>query len=303
MTCQEFQRKWNELLDAEAVASAAAGSAPLHSDRSLAVEEAEALLLAHAAECPGCRPVAARYQVLRQAIRVWRQPPAPPSDLVERILSTPDDLTPGTWRSATRQARGWWRDHQYQVKLVSGLAAAVLVCMTLPAVVNRIDRHFKRDVAVPVAQTADRDRHSVSHPRKTPDDPRDLNRALAEATSATLDLARLASEPAARISRDMLDVTAQGADPTREHTVGPTIASVGAQADAAGGWVSVPTLDPLAPDATASAVLEQVGDQLAAGVEPLSDTARHAFGFLLAPPRARADSRNAAPPSNGARSG
>ena len=56
--------------------------------------------------------------------------------------------------------------------------------------------------------------------------------------------------------------------------------------------VPVPSLEPLTPDASAaSAVLQQVGDRLSTGVQPLSSTARHAFGFLLGPPRDRTESR------------
>ena len=52
--------------------------------------------------------------------------------------------------------------------------------------------------------------------------------------------------------------------------------------DRSAAAVSVPSLDSLAPDtAAAGAMLQQVGDRLTNGVRPLSDTARHAFGFLL----------------------
>ncbi len=66
----------------------------------------------------------------------------------------------------------------------------------------------------------------------------------------------------------------------------------------------MPTLDPLGPDAAgASDVLQQVGDRLAAGVRPLSSTARHAFGFLLGPPPARAGANPGGSTSSGARRG
>jgi hypothetical protein len=93
--------------------------------------------------------------------------------------------------------------------------------------------------------------------------------ALSEATAATWDLARSASEPAARISRQVLDA-ATGPDRSPAQPASVVVA------------VSVPSLDSLAPDtAAAGAMLQQVGDHLTNGVRPLSNTARHAFGFLL----------------------
>ena len=102
--------------------------------------------------------------------------------------------------------------------------------------------------------------------------------------SATWDLARSASEPAARISREMLEATTRPAefesDPRSDGTVAgedhvPISRPMGLT-------VSVPSLAPFAPDpSAASAALQQVGDHLADGVRPLSDTARHAFGFLM----------------------
>ena len=103
--------------------------------------------------------------------------------------------------------------------------------------------------------------------------------ALADATAATWDLARSASEPAARISRQVLDAATEP-----EHDPGPAAALPAPIA----ATVSVPSLDSLAPDSAAAAtMLQQVGDRLATGVRPLSDTARHAFGFLLGPALAK----------------
>ena len=98
-----------------------------------------------------------------------------------------------------------------------------------------------------------------------------LNEALASATKATLDLARSASEPAARLSRQLLDASTE-----------PDIES----ASRSSSTVSVPSLDSFTPDSAAAvATIQQVGDRLASGVRPLSSTA----GLLLpagpAPPK------------------
>src|SRR4051812_34797349 len=70
MQCVDFEQIWNEQLDAREGASA----------------EVERALEAHAAGCPACRAVAARYQTLRQIVRVLDPPPAPPADFAGRFL-------------------------------------------------------------------------------------------------------------------------------------------------------------------------------------------------------------------------
>src|SRR5262249_15796690 len=83
-----------------------------------------------------------------------------------------------------------------------------------------------------------------------------LTSALAEATSATWDLARSASGPAARVGLQVLDAppVAQATPP------------------------SIPADDRPGP---ASQVLEGVGDRVNDEVGPLSVAARHAFGFII----------------------
>ncbi len=294
MTCRDFQRKWDELLDEDArlgVVPDGAENAPTDADGRRA-EESEAVLLAHAAGCPDCRPIAARYQVLRHAIRAWRRPPVPPADLVHRILATPVDPTHGTWEVAARRARRSWREHRSDIALVSGLAASVLVAALLGLTLHRVSREPMNRVGA-TTQTAQTELHAVKGSEKASDQSIAFNRALAEATSATWDLARSASEPAARISRDVLDATTQG-DPRPKEASGGDSSTVppGVMEGLASLSVSVPSLEPLAPDASsASAVLQQVGDRLSTGVQPLSSTARHAFGFLLGPPPDRTESR------------
>jgi hypothetical protein len=291
MTCRDFQRKWDELLDEDARRAGVTGGvekAPTDS-AGLRAEESEAVLLAHAAGCPDCRPIAARYQVLRHAIRAWRQPPVPPADLVDRILSTPAESMPGTWESGAVLGRRAWRHHRSNLAIASGLAASVLVAAFIGLALHRNSRDR---VATPT-QTARSDLHPVTVPGTAPDQSTTLDRALAEATSATWDLARSASEPAARISRDVLDATTQADPRPAEASRGAsTMVPAGTMEGLASLSVPMPLLEPLAPDASAaSAVIQQVGDRLSTGVQPLSSTARHAFGFLLGPPRDRTESR------------
>ena len=106
-------------------------------------------------------------------------------------------------------------------------------------------------------------------------DPGDLTEALADATSATWDLAREASAPAARVGRQVLDDAA--AIPGTPSALAMPVA--------------------VAP---APEVWQTVGDRLSAGVRPLSGTARRAFSFLLGPPP-DGDGRGAPPrPPHGA---
>ena len=86
---------------------------------------------------------------------------------------------------------------------------------------------------------------------------RPLSAALAEATSASWALARATSAPAARVGRDAIGEAAE--------LDLPTLAIVGPEAAAV-------------PGPPRAAV-----DAFPAGVRPLSGSARHAFGFLLAP--------------------
>src|SRR5262249_23315019 len=144
------------------------------------VEAAEARLLAHAAECPACRPISARYQTLRHAIPAWRRPPAPPADLVRRVLSASEDLTPLTATSAAPRARGSWFEHRARIKLLSGLAAACLVCFCLAIALNRIVRHQTKDRTQLVSQEVVRHPRSVTDLRETPNVPPALDRALAD---------------------------------------------------------------------------------------------------------------------------
>jgi hypothetical protein len=267
MTCRDFERMWNELLDSET----STGRADVNAGTAVrGMAEYEGALLEHAAGCAACARVSERYQVLRRALRVWGPPLAPPAGLADRILA--EFEAPTTTASAVSGSVKRKRLWQTAAGVAAIAAAAVVVALALPAVNQSMKRTRQDGPRVVLHNTpVDSSRGSAM----TAVDSRDLNMALAEATAATWDLARSASEPAARISRDVLDAATR---PDRTTAEPPSIAG----SEAVGPTVSVPSLDSLVPGpAAAGAMLQQVGDRLTHGVRPLSDTARHAFGFLL----------------------
>ena len=219
MNCRDFDRTWNDRLDAR-------GEPP----------EAEGLALeAHAAACPACRALAVRYRTLRQALVAWGPPPAVPAGFADRFL---ERLDVAEARPASRAPalRAW--------SIPIAMAASLLLAVFLAN--RRSDRGGRAEPgpapAPSVASAA----------------PRPLTDALAEATSASWDLARHASAPAARIGRQVFDsasVRLPSATFSRPVRVRPV-----------------------------SGVLQSVEERVNAGVRPLSGSARRAFGFLLGTP-------------------
>ncbi|HEV3165495.1 MAG TPA: hypothetical protein VGZ22_15820 [Isosphaeraceae bacterium] len=219
MICRDFERMWNAVLDAPD------GAAP-------AIEQS---LEAHAAACPACRAVAARYQTLRQALRAWSTPPAPAADFADRFVASTERLArPSTIRWTIPKGG-----------LVRWSAAAALLLAGLLTL--RLGLSGNGRPSLPVARS-----HSHSS--------RPLTAALADATLATWDLARSASEPAARVGTEVLGTEV-----------------LGAAAEPAGS----PGLALPVAGASTSDVLHNLGDRINSGVRPISGSARHAFGFLL----------------------
>jgi hypothetical protein len=278
MTCREFDRRFNDLVDAESEV-AAGGDVPGASRPELAAGDLERALVDHAGQCAACQQLAARYQILRRALGAWDSRPVAPPHLAERILASVAGAT-----VPRPQARRRW---QLVAAWISVAAACLLV---LPVFRFLIAVREWRDRANPPVKSAGPavELHSVggsSEGRLA--DSRVLKTAFAEATSATLDLARFASEPAARISRQVLDAA--------------SISDAGAgeasnDGRAGQSSVTMPILSSLAPDPRAAgAMLQDVGDRLASGVAPLSRTARHAFGFLFGSVPAKLESRSTSP--------
>jgi hypothetical protein len=265
MTCREFEREWNELLDAEA------GGRIERPDPGGAGRERA--LLEHAVGCPSCGQVSARYLALRRAIRAWGPPPAPSAGLTDRILAEIHTPTTAAW-PIYRVVR---RELPRTRVLVSIMAAAMAASVLLGFILYRGIERRRPNEPMPVLHNTpvEPGRHAARDSATLAVDSRAFNMALSEATAATWDLARSASEPAARISRQVLDAaTGPDRSPAQPASIAGSESVVVA--------VSVPSLDSLAPDtAAAGAMLQQVGDRLTNGVRPLSNTARHAFGFLL----------------------
>jgi hypothetical protein len=211
--CSQFERLWNECLDAREAVSP---------PRLRALEE-------HAGRCPSCRALAAGYQLLERALRSWGPGPSPPNGFAERVLQArePEPVIVGRlrWRWAAAAA----------------LLVAVLVGLRLAG--------HPRGPGNPPDPIAGRG-------AARPDAPRPLADALADATLATLDLARETSAPAARIGRQVLASAAVSPGPP----------------------LSIP-----APIEPAADVLQSVGDGVNQGVRPVAGSARHAFRFLLGP--------------------
>jgi hypothetical protein len=211
VTCHDFEALWHARLDARDAAPAA-------------VERA---LEDHAAACPACAAIGARYRTLAVALQAWGAPPSAPEGLAARIVAAYEVERCRAVRLPARSVWPW------------AVSAAVLVAGVFGL---RWARQPRDDGAPVVAVKAS---------------PRPLTLALADATLATLDLARETSAPAARVGRQML-------------------ASVAAEGE--GPALVLPT----APEPPAD-VLQSVGEGVNQGVRPLSGSARHAFGFLLGP--------------------
>jgi hypothetical protein len=265
MTCREFERAWNELLDAEA------GGGVERPDPGVAGRERA--LLKHVVGCSSCGQVSARYLALRRAIRAWGPPPAPSAGLTDRILAEIQTPAAAAWPIYGVVRRELPRTRALVSIMAAAMAASVLLGFILHRGIER--RRPKEPMAVLHNTPVESGRHEGRDSATLVVDSRALNLAFSEATAATWDLARSASEPAARISRQVLDAAT---GPDRSPAQPTSIAGSGSVVDA----VSVPSLDSLAPDAAAAgAMLQLVGDRLTNGVRPLSNTARHAFGFLL----------------------
>jgi hypothetical protein len=301
MTCQDFHRVWNELLDTEtavtggtSIDALAGGSS---SDREQATRE-------HAASCPACLQGQARYELLRQALRSWSLAPRPassaPVDLVERILS----VVPASFGSLTlpigqsRPATKRWRIGLPPGATIAAVAA-VLILFAVPITWER-----KRLDVGKASRGAMNQRSSISRPSSSLSGHQrgrpGLSASLAGATAATWDLAVTASEPAARLGRGVLGAATQTQiEHSNRFPTGPP--SAGPAESIAAGLPSIPSLFQGLPDpAPGSALLQEVGDSLSATVRPLSSTARQAFGFLRAPLLEKNDNRISPPASKGA---
>lgn len=251
MNCHDFHSAWNELLDARDTAA----------DRGLEGRLRDAL--AHSRGCARCRRAQTGYGALRQALASWSAGPiSPPADLADRVLAALSSRAvppAGVARPAPWRAIG-----------LAGAAAAAA------GIVLAIAPGFDRDGPGPKA--------APPVPSSRRPEARGLDDSLAEATAATWDLARCASEPAARLGRGVLGIVVRAGSPPE---AGPpvTLRSVFR------GPIGSPP---------ASSLVQGLGERVSAGVRPLSSTARRAFSFLLAPTPEAGGSRGNQTTSKGA---
>ena len=291
MMCRDFERMWNELIDArsplfrppEPVRAGRPTPGTRETDESAAGRERA--LLDHAASCSACGQVAQRYQVLaRRSAPGGRRPMHQPGWRIESWPRCPRRLCLDRAPSiGTVRARRFWRIGLPMAAAAAAIAAAITVGLLSRQVIDPA----RRMQPGPLAAT-------IPAPNREPDAAAGqmLNTALADATDATWDLARSASEPAARISRQVFDAAI-----SPEGTPAQTRIGSGAVPESA----TVLSLDAFASDSAAAvATLQQVGDHLASGVRPLSSTARQAFGFLLGPARPKPEARGHLPGARGA---
>lgn len=158
MNCGDFERAWNDRLDAGA--TAAAGADPV--------------MEAHAAACPACRSLGARYQ----AISTLALAPTTevPTGFADRVLAA-------SAAEVSRPLRAWL--------VPLSAAAAVIAAVAVGVHTGTVGRWGSKPPRGPVA-------------RVRPIDTEGLSEALAVATSATWDFAREASAPAARVGRQVI---------------------------------------------------------------------------------------------------
>ena len=244
MDCVDYERIWNEQLDA----------------RELGPLDCDPALEAHAATCQTCRQVTLHFQTLQRVLQVQAVagPPTPSSSFVQRFLE----------QQASQADLIAYRPRQ-QTSLMRWLTiAASLILMSLIG-------WYSLSVN---SEPAPRPGELVADSIMIEEAPL-LTDALAAASAATWDLAVETSAPAARIGREILEVsTFRGAPPEIEFENTDEADSDVPLEDKPEDKLALTSTDPR------TNVLQTVGERFNAGVRPLSGTARHAFGFLLGTP-------------------
>ncbi|MDR3620725.1 MAG: hypothetical protein P4L85_15340 [Paludisphaera borealis] len=244
MNCRDFDQVWNQLLDVrrrDAGDRQAVDAARVARERSLRE---------HADACPSCQVRHRQFETLRQALEAWTArpdaSPTPSPGLTERIIKAaaqPELIVPVAGRS-------WFVRPRFAAFALASAAAALLV-----TVGPRLRPEPPRPSSAPVPADGRRFGRGL------------LDGAVNDATAASWQLARLASEPAARLGKEMIDASFEPGDGSFQKA----------------GFPSSSDLPSLDPESFSPVLLNQMGDLLAAGVRPLSTSARQAFGFLLTP--------------------
>jgi hypothetical protein len=251
MNCRDFDQIWNQSLDAR------------RRQDGEHERERDQELREHAAACPSCRVRHRQFEALRQALEVWtlrvesRPAPTPSPELIERIIEAA--ARPEPTKIAFRPRRGLLP----RLAIVALATAAAVFAMIGPG----LRPTPPQAVPAPAVASGPRLERGL------------LGVAVDDATAASWQLARLASEPARRLGREMIDASFQPVDLTSSTDL------------------DLPALD---AGSISPALLSQMSDVLAAGVRPLSTSARQAFGFLRAPRSEKSDRPIARPTEKGA---
>jgi hypothetical protein len=255
MRCHEFERIWNERLDAATTAR------DLSRSQSRSSPLIDPRLEQHAATCSACRQLAARFATLERAINRQYPVPNPSPQLTNRILNAAHEFYPVPPRvEPIRFLLEGAHKFRVRLPLMSRLAAAIYLLLISSIGIVIYKNHVLDPQRVAEAnrsrlRSIDNANRSIPSPETAPT----LNSALANAGEATWRLTRAASEPAASIGRELLE--------------------------AAIPQVSAATFVPsvLPETASASSALEQIGSRLSEGAAPLSSATRRAFRFLSLP--------------------
>jgi len=247
MNCRDFDRIWNQSLDDHRRAAVDACSWTAHAEA----------LREHAESCPPCRSRHRRFETLLRALDAWaarpETRPTPSPELVDRIIAAV-----ARPESPEVDRRRRIRPAVAAVALAS--AAAVLFAVLGPRF--RPEPPPSASVSTSSPASADlRDKMDLGI----------LESTVGDATAASWQLALLASEPATRLGKEMIDASFEPDSAADDGSF------------RAGGLPAASDLPTIDPESFSPELIYQMGGLLADGVRPLSNSARHAFGFLRVP--------------------
>lgn len=230
LTCREFETRIHQFLDRRSID-------PITIDSKAA---------RHGEECASCRAKYQEYLLLDRALRsrIEAAPSSKSPEFTDRVLAR---LAAEEARSSRRLIFPW--------AIGAAAAASVLVAAVATFQFQSRPHHIKDQQSKTALTNDDKSKPAPIALAPTAIAPMGAD-SIAEATSATLELARLASAPAARLGGEWFRTSAVERDSNR-------------------------VVERVSLGRSASKVWRKLGDGVQAGVEPLSSPARRAFGFLL----------------------
>lgn len=231
--CREFEARLQELLDRRSSLPVA-----IHPSAER-----------HRAECASCRVKYQQYLLLDRALRSRNEPARPfdSVDLTDRVLA----------RAAADEVQSLNRRAIFRTAIGAAAAAALIAVVSTIQLQSQPHTLNNRESGTAIVHDNTQKPASIAF---TPIPLAPIgDGSISEATSATFDLARLASAPAARIGGELLRMNSDDGNSRK------------------GSFERVSFVR------SASKVWRKLGDGVQAGVEPLSNPARRAFGFLIDP--------------------